>query len=1209
VRVAVDETLDSARDPTENTMKTHSAAPPRGFALIATLMIIAVLAILVTAFVIAMRTERSASSNFVERERAQAIASGMLHRLIADQSSPYIVTTGSFLGPFQTDSNTQLPLETSSNTYLADPTKAANTPMLSQIFTMPASPGISSSNHLVRISGTNATNSTAKWAYNPDYWGYARQNPNPTYHTGYFNYYPLDNTQSPIAPDWVDYYDSTGKKIGQVAYTIWDEAGKIDINMAGPDGLIPPSTSNTNITLISGRLNGLAPHDLKFEYLATDPTGLLNYLNGEDALRERNNFSLRAIVPASMTNAPAQNNTGDDRSIFSVEELLNRKGDNGENLVTAENAPDMLNVTTMSRDFEVRPEWNGDRTPTVAVSYLKSYVNNPNLFTLFAGANGTGGPSLISKLDPTNPLNAVGINNALTAVGIHPTDDWRQVGRLLAILRIALPPGAPYTRGGAVGNEDESIPAEPNLWDDQDVYAIALNLLQASDPSDDEELTAYDTKAFGIQPYQDPGYRVGMRLSPYVVETALKATRTSAGFVQVTEFNKLWNPYPVDLDSDGPGTKPINYDYGDSWSGGYWPIQSGVATGLNGVVDGMFNNGDSGDSNAQTIPQTSGTNTTLTPTGDSEGTTPPFKVSGLSDLFKPNSFVLVKHSRVIALAPGHDLVMLTRPWMYNDNYFSSFNATFGSGNPQSNAYVFTGGPLTGIRNLPLPANNNGGSDVVNMGMFFVIPAASLKNFGVSNYFSFQIDDPRMGTMARYNQFPPNQNSYTTNLIMSPGVPIVTTTNTGPPENGNTPNLYSIASSGTAPNHTPTGIRPINYSAMIYSWQPLPGKQSLWATATGKLDNTGYVSNPDPSLAGALPGCNYNFLDRVDLPPAWSNNMTSLQRYHAAMATFALPGHPFSNLGELGTVFANRPWTTLSMAENLPQATGTTAKGASTTANSFTSVPNAKVALLLDYYTTIGTTTNPTDPQDNRLNYQTSALFYTSSTPVTANITKRTQNGIWLFESIAADGTPTGSLRPIRGRINLNTASEDALMRIICGQGASSKSSDPLSSYFLVPSIGNTPPSGYNTSDARVMAINPVSVTQSEAQSIADDIIKIRPLRRMSDLVLGGSDGMGLNSPHLEASGVSTFQKLQSDQRDAFDKTDTYCTSYLADAILGRLTEFGTVRAQSYTIDMVARATKTTPAGQTVTTGEVRMLAHVYLDSFSRQAFVQSVEFR
>jgi len=1196
-------------------MKMHSVVRPRGFALIATLMIIGVLAILVTAFVIAMRTERAASSNFVERERAQAIANGMLHRLIADQSSPYIETTGTFLGPFQTDSNTQLPIETSSNTYLADQTKAGNVPMLNQIFTMPPSPGISSSNHLVRISGTSATNSTAKWAYNPAYWGYARQNPDPAVHAGYFNYYPLDNNQTPIAPDWVDYYDTTGKKIGQVAYTVWDEAGKIDIDMAGPDGIVPTTASSTNITLIAGRLNGLAPHDLKFEYLVgpLEEQGLLDYLNGDDTLRERNNFSLRAIVPSTYTNPPAANNTGDDRSIFSVEELLNRKDASEQPLVGNEYAQDMLDVTTMSRDFEVRPEWNGDRSPTVAVNYLKSYVNNPALFTLFGSANSQGRPQMISHFNPVNPLDATGIDAALKSANIPLTDDWRQVGRLLAILRLALPPGTSYIRttaqlhmgGNPAGVENESQPAEAALWDDQDVYAIALNLLQASDPANDEELSAFDRQSNQNLPYNDPELRVGMRLSPYMVETALKATRQNTGLVQLVEYQKIWNPYPVCLNNDG--VHGIDYRYGPSWSGGYWPLQAGTATGSGCVVDGMFNNGDGADANAQTT----GNNITNTTPPDLEGSNTPFDTNSQGGNFQPNSFTIVKHSRLVQLAMGHDLVMFTRPWIYNANYFSVHNTSLTpNGDPQSFAYAFTGGPLPG---LPFPGFNSGITNTVYMGLFYVIPASGLKTNGAVNWFSYQIDDPRMGTMARYTTTPPNQNSATNNagtnntVILTQNIPLISSS-TSQPENPVTTKLYSILN----PTTGSTAINSINYTPMYYSWQPLPAHQTLYSTASGFISPDPVAQNPSVTFKSLLPGCNYNFLTLVDQPKSWTG-MTDTQKYHAAMATFALPGHPFSNLGEIATVFANRPWTTLSMAQNLPLSNGTAGGTTGGTSTNPTAL-NAKLALLLDYYTTLGTTTNPTDSSSvlgkggNMLMYTGTATYASQSAVITSSTAARAQDHIWLFEK-QTPTAPDGNLRPIRGRINLNTASQDVLMRLLCGQGASSKSSDPLSPYFLVPSVGNTPTKNLNIADARVMQINSVNVTQAQAQAIANDIIAIRPLRKISDLVLGGSDGMGLNSPKLEGGSSSTFQKLQTDTRGAFDPTGTYYTGYLADAILGRLAELGTVRSQAYTVDMVARATKTMPGGQTVTTGEVRMLAHVYLDTFSRQAFVQSVEYR
>jgi len=1151
-------------------MNRHPAPQPRGFALIATLMIVGVLAILVTAFTIAMRTERSASHNFSERERAQAIANGMLHRIIADQSAPYI--SGSFLGPYTTDTTTQLPTTTSSSAYLADPTQPGNQQLLTQIFTMPPSPVdksgnplISSSNHLLRISGTTDANTPSNWAYNPSYWGYARQNPD---NPGFYNFSPLDATGKPIAPAWVNYYDSTGtNKIGEVAYTIWDEAGKIDINTAGPDG-----TDSTGTNYISGRLNGMAPHDLKYEYIASDPLGLISYLDNQNG-RQRSDFALRAIVPPAVTNAPAPNGTGDDRSIFSVEELLNRQVTGSDNLITSVDATRALDVTTFSRDFEVRPEWDGNRAPASAVSYLKSYVNDPTLYTLFAGFSSAGGPSLVSDLvsqsDPTNLLDARTIDADLKTNKLPLTDEWRQVVRLLAILRMALPPGKPFVRTGSApgGLEDVSVPAAANAWDDQDVYAIALNILEASAPANDQELSAYNTSAAGNS-YGDSSLRQAVRLSPYIVETAISATRTGTNTVSVAEYQKVWNPYPIELDG-GSGSGSIAYTYGGQWGGSTWPNQAGSAGGIYAPVEGLFNDVDQ--------------------PADDAGSPTPFTTNPNNRYLTPNSFMLLEHSRTVNLGSNHDLVMLTKPWMYNHNYYGSHST--GNPAPASFAFSVTGGPLTGLPwNTFIPPSGSYISSWIHNGMFYVIPASllTMAHQGTKNWFSFQIDDPRMGMMARYNPNPPVQNPASVAAAASP---------TTSPENGPSPNLYTVF----GPNLLSTASSSaMNYSPMTYSWQPLPGKQNLYGTHTGYAvpkDNT-FATNPNSTVANLLPGCNYNFLAPNDLPKSWAG-MTATQKYHAALATFALPGRPFANLGELATVYANRPWTTLSMAQNLPIPTGTNIKNA----NSSTSLPNAKLALLLDYYTTVGTTTNPA--VDVNLNYEPAGPNPPASgSVVTTNTNKRQQSKIWLFESVDGSGNPNGNLRPIRGRINLNTASHEVLMRLLCGQGSLSKTGDPLSSYYLVPSTGNT--TTWNKTDALVRTLTPVSLTQEEASSLADAIIKLRPLRKMSDLVLGGSDGMGLNSPTLDPN--NTFTKLQTDQQMAFDSVGNY-TGFVADAILGRLAQFGTVRAQSYTIDMVARATKTSPGGQTAVTGEVRMLAHVYLDTFSRKAFIQSIEYR
>jgi hypothetical protein len=83
------------------------------------------------------------------------------------------------------------------------------------------------------------------------------------------------------------------------------------------------------------------------------------------------------------------------------------------------------------------------------------------------------------------------------------------------------------------------------------------------------------------------------------------------------------------------------------------------------------------------------------------------------------------------------------------------------------------------------------------------------------------------------------------------------------------------------------------------------------------------------------------------------------------------------------------------------------------------------------------------------------------------------------------------------------------------------------------------------------------------------------------------------------------------------KLHTLYPDPVVDAIVGRLAQFGTVRQQIYTVDIVARALNrkleerrlSNPDLPRVVTAEVRFLARIYFDTFSRRGFVESIEYR
>jgi hypothetical protein len=994
-----------------------SPRPSQGFALISTLAILTVLVILIVAFAVTMRTERSASQNFFERERALAIGQAMLNRVLADHASPQM-PDGTRLKAYEVNANTKLPTPDTDKYY------NAATPA-DGIYTMKPMEGISTKNRLVRISKPETGIGTE--AYAPGYWGYGRQS------GAVPEFLPTSAAGESIAPQWVDYKEVQGNAeavLGEVAFTIWDESGSVDVNMAGPDE----------------NVNGIAPHDLGFEKLALVPANLTTYLNGPNAKRNRSNFSLREISKA------ATDNTGDDRWFFSNEELYAR------GLVDKTTA---FQVTTSSRDFDVRPEWDGDRTPVNSEKFLRSYINNPKLFELFTHQN--AGAHLVK-----DNMDERILRQTLGQYGLPTNDeDWMQVMRLLTALRLSLPPFR------ATASPAVETPLQMNVWTDHDVWGIALNIMQASAPPSDQNLFAFNRATYRNEPFLDPNVRIGARVSPYITETAVKVERLNATQVRVTQYIELWNPYSVRLLR--PNGSPINYYYGN-WTGGLWDAAN-AATHVTGGLYSMA--------------------TRWSTVGPA-----------------PNSF------RVLELPPKTlsfnvnqgDFTIRARPYIQNAEYWDSLvTGTNGNTREESSSYALSIGPFY----------SKGGGDP-SYNLVHVIPAGRINRKDENDRYipawhSFQIDDPRMGPFSRYGGAGTNWRDASK---LNPG--------------------------------------------FRYSWIGYQDQHSLFG-----IPETLSSPETDKFVSEYGDGFNQNFSDNWPWPKAGG--------FEKAMATFALPRRPFQNVGELGTVFANRPWRTLSFAARTVPLDTTVAIG-----NKPQNYPSA----LLDYLTTIGSTT------DNTRLYYKNPAGGPPSTFVVANLNARDQDKRWLFEGIKVvtqagrpKQIPTGNIRPIRGRINLNTAHRETLEQL-------------LQAPYRVP---RTRP-GVFANPVSVSTTDPdsdflVTIDKADAAQIAAEIVdtapnkKIRPFRTMADLAK-----------------IPSITMLHEKYPDM-----------LADAVIGRLAQFGTVRQQIYTVDMVARALspeverqrKLNPGDNIsrVVTGEVRFLARVYFDTFSRKAFIESIEYR
>jgi hypothetical protein len=1049
----------------------HARHPQSAFALVATLAILSIVAILVVAYSTTARTESNASQNFAERERAQAIGQGMLNRILADHAQPEL-SPGKRLKPFAVVAATKLPTTETDSTYNA-------ALPLPGIYRMEPMAGLRTDNHLVRISKPKS--GEGETAFTPPAWAWARQelrpnDPESAERIALFT--PQDSSGKAIAPQWVDYVEvendgqasaTAGQAvpIGEVAYCIWDESGNIDINVAGKDP----------------NVNGVAPHNLGLEKLTTDPAGFLSLLDGRDGKRQRSNFALREI------SKKATNDTGDDRWFFSVEEMLARR------LLTPQNA---LNVTSSSRDFDVRPEWDGDRSYVNAQKFLRSYINNPELFRLFGDGVYPPYRNASSRL-VTPTFNEQTLKGKLATEGFPQTEDWMQVMRLLAALRLSLPP---FT---TLPSPASNTPLQMNRWTDDDVYGIALNILQATAPASDQNLHAYDRKNHGVAPFGDPNVRVGIRVSPYITEIAMVAERINDTQVRLKAYYEVWNPYDVPLVK--PNGQPIKYFFGN-WTGPTMPDAPAGVTPTGGIYN-MEKRWEL--PNPAAKPMKIGT------------------WSGVVSPPGPRQFVVISpydepDGRVITFpkAETRNLEVRTRPYLQNQDYWTTHRWGTGAGLEESSSYAVTIGPFYAAGQDP------------NANLIHVFEAAKLNrkdptqpnnaNAYTPVWHSFQIDDPRMGPYSRY----------TSDYKLNPTPP---------------------ANAGAE-------------SFQRYSWIAYREKHSLF-----NFPDSPRTPDSEKFVSSYGDGFNENF--GANWPPGFD--------FNRAMATFALPRRPFLNVGELGTVFANRPWRTLSFAmTTVPSSPTTTTVSAAnaTTIQAGTKAQNYPSALL-DYLTTVGSTTEKTT-----LNYKAPAGEPPSSL-VAATLKERTQDMIWLFESVDNKGIPNGNIRPIRGKINLNSASRDTIKLLLSAPYRLPRS------WGLVEWMKLNPPQiPPPVSDSDIE----VTVKPEDADLIAAEIVdesvpakKIRPIRTMADL-----------------GKLTSIKKLHERYPDP-----------VVDAMIGRLAQFGTVRQQIYTVDMVARSLNkkveerrlSDPKIPRVVTAEVRFLARIYFDTFSRKGFVESIEYR
>jgi len=994
----------------------RAATGSQGMALLLTLLLISLSMIVLIAYLLMTKTELRTSYAFSQSVRSELLAQGALMRLVAQHASA--------AAPYASDPATGGPTDATRTAFFSDTPNPA-------IFSIQPLPGLDTSKDLVTLSRSTP----AEPAYSPRRWAYAGINDS--------FFFPRDNSLNPVAPDWVNYFapDPDGGPdllIGQIAYAVWNDSGKYDVNMVGRD------QSN----------NGLAPHNLLLENLTTDPTKLLKYLNGADpdlpplGSRDRTNFSLRRI-----STSPLLNNTGNDRFFFTVEEMMLRP----EIFTPAQ----LLRFTPFSRDFEVRADWDGNRSS--ASQFLKAYVNNPNFNTAFNRAMGNDAVA--------GNLGSAAINTAAGAIpGAAPIEARRELALLMGVLRQILPnpnntyakaPLPEYTSNATLPNA--LIPlaepsGQPKKWFDPDIAAIALNLWQGSDRTQEGNgsgLTGVSSNwralswlPITMQAQWDPHRRVGTRAQPYINEVTVRVERVSINQIRITEYYEIWNPYAIDW-----RRKEISYW---NWHELMWEYRT--TSSPPGIV---LNHGVTGN-----ISPISGGGLVQWVAGPGPGG------------FSIGSFTSTLRDFPI----GVDFQMQTRPAI-------GYRILMGS---QARSYA-SGPSFDG----PAVGTPGGGGRRAVYAIEYFIAAAKIDTVGEVAWQSFQVDDPRTLT------------------------------------------LPSIMDRDTSTTRT----TPAQFDAdvsnpdMIYSFRRYPDSHTLFGITMGPKIVSPYGD-----------GYNQNFGD--NFPSSW-NSLTLANRRIKALATFTLPGRPYSNLGEVGSIFLFRPWRTLNLADRPTPADPTQPVPAS-----LENYPSR----IFDFFTTVGTTNLAQN--------------------LPADDAARTQNQEFMLYT--ADGGDR-RLRPIRGKINLNAASPQLLKAIL---------ERPYSVVNYVGSGIASPPA----STADDPAANPnfidMTIDSRDIDGVINDLLAARPLRSVGDL------------GRLASVNNSTVLRMYQGTNTGSGRL---YPDHLINAMLARLAAFGTTRQQIYTIDVAARTFH--PKNPDVVTAETRLEARVYFDTYSRQSFIQSVRLK
>ncbi|GAT32875.1 hypothetical protein TSACC_21277 [Terrimicrobium sacchariphilum] len=368
----------------------------RGIALVVVLSMVVVVALILIAFVTAMRLERTASTSYSQSINADEIARGALSLITADLINEMSADAPpSLVLPSQPPSTTNKPLFTNVTASNIEPRRVgtnASMPNLVRVSTTTSAYTNGAAKGLTASSISSTTKSAdgryvarARWEA-PYLGSYPTDNDTPRWvivtRGGVTNAGTFSGATALNSPSQAN----TNYAIGRFAYAIYDVGGLIDVTVAGyPGGKLTPA----DVQKIKGTLAGV---DLSA--LGIDADALVKWRNAESSLSGSTYLSL-------ITNFRSTNSAGSvypgDTTFLSRQDLIRAAKANVAGLSTNS----LTNLTVFSRELNA-PSWRPTTPTGSTINYglLANTASSTNTFAPLVRFDKTGTISSY-KLDGT----------------------------------------------------------------------------------------------------------------------------------------------------------------------------------------------------------------------------------------------------------------------------------------------------------------------------------------------------------------------------------------------------------------------------------------------------------------------------------------------------------------------------------------------------------------------------------------------------------------------------------------------------------------------------------------------------------------------------------------------------------------------------------------------------------------------------------------